>query len=279
MKNDIANFDPTVLYKKSDDGVEYFCYADTGESAASVRGLSSTLGIPLGELLDLLYSVQDGKFKHWAFDENDPLFMFLAASRSGRWFLTSGTARRGFAERLSSILDDGEYIEALRAKDFEACLVYFAFNGNTNAFAFIQSLIDGKYAHPLISSAFTLIEAKRLKAERSRQERPERDKLRQPRKNKASSAGAFVYLIACGESKICKIGYSLKPVERLRDLQTSCPYTLNLLGTLPGGSRKEKHLHLKFARFRLHGEWFLLNEEILAEFSQMDADQGEFFNG
>lgn len=53
-----------------------------------------------------------------------------------------------------------------------------------------------------------------------------------------------------------KIGYSKDPVSRLRNLQTSNPLKLKLIGLLPGSFSSEKEFHLLFKKFKTNGEWF-----------------------
>jgi len=51
-----------------------------------------------------------------------------------------------------------------------------------------------------------------------------------------------------------KIGISLCPESRLRDMQVGCPHRLRLLATVPGD--REAELHTRFASLRMNGEWF-----------------------
>ena len=73
----------------------------------------------------------------------------------------------------------------------------------------------------------------------------------------------YIYFIQEGLEGNIKIGFSNKPAERLKTLQTSHSRTLRLLLTIEGNEKDEKNLHAKFSRFRLKGEWFEPNEEIL----------------
>lgn len=66
-----------------------------------------------------------------------------------------------------------------------------------------------------------------------------------------------VYFIQCGDGGPIKIGYTDGDVERRRcNLQSGSPYPLALLGTMPGGAKKEVELHQQFANARFRGEWF-----------------------
>lgn len=71
-----------------------------------------------------------------------------------------------------------------------------------------------------------------------------------------------VYFIQAGEDGPIKVGSAAKPHSRLKELQTSSPYKLRLLGSVPGGYVEERRLHRLFGYFRLHGEWFEPIQEI-----------------
>lgn len=66
----------------------------------------------------------------------------------------------------------------------------------------------------------------------------------------------YVYFIQgqCGGA--IKIGYSLCPEKRLRELQTGYPDTLMILLMIPGTESTEAALHRQFESSRLKGEWF-----------------------
>lgn len=75
---------------------------------------------------------------------------------------------------------------------------------------------------------------------------------------------AFVYVIE-HELGPLKIGVSTNPGQRLKDLQTSCPYELEVRGLIeteqPFGV--EKRLHEKFEDSQKRGEWYDLSPEQL----------------
>lgn len=64
----------------------------------------------------------------------------------------------------------------------------------------------------------------------------------------------WVYFIQAGDK--IKIGFSTRPLNRLRDLQTSNPGALEIIGTMQGTKAYEHRLHERFKRFRVRGEWF-----------------------
>lgn len=70
--------------------------------------------------------------------------------------------------------------------------------------------------------------------------------------------GGKVYFIGNTDNYIVKIGFSQAGVyDRLKDLQTGCPYRLSILKTVEGTNIEgEKLLQQKFGQYRLNGEWF-----------------------
>lgn len=74
----------------------------------------------------------------------------------------------------------------------------------------------------------------------------------------------MIYFITNGKS--VKIGYTKNNIERrLKQLQTSCPQKLFILGWIDGDKEKEKELHIQFSnsRIRSNGEWFNPTEDLL----------------
>ena len=53
-----------------------------------------------------------------------------------------------------------------------------------------------------------------------------------------------------------KIGFSSQPQKRIVKLQTSSPFKLTLIGSVPGNKRIEAELHARFRHLKSHGEWF-----------------------
>lgn len=71
-----------------------------------------------------------------------------------------------------------------------------------------------------------------------------------------------VYFITCRQTGTVKIGNSLEPHARLRELQTAHPYELKVEAVLPGGHEEEHDMHRRFAEERLKGEWFTITDMI-----------------
>lgn len=73
----------------------------------------------------------------------------------------------------------------------------------------------------------------------------------------------FVYVVGRGEpDDPVKIGWSATPEKRLGELQVGSPHVLQLLDKHPGPDDLERFLHDRFAPFRLHGEWFLIENAV-----------------
>lgn len=67
----------------------------------------------------------------------------------------------------------------------------------------------------------------------------------------------IVYFIQDTATTAVKVGFCLhKPEKRLAALQTGNSNPLRLLGHVPGSNAHEGHLHRRFSRFRIQGEWF-----------------------
>jgi hypothetical protein len=70
-----------------------------------------------------------------------------------------------------------------------------------------------------------------------------------------------IYAIKSGDA--VKIGISWEPSKRFKELQTSTPHPLELLGTAQGVSPKlERLIHLRLQAHRLKGEWFRIVPEV-----------------
>ncbi len=72
-----------------------------------------------------------------------------------------------------------------------------------------------------------------------------------------------VYFVECGFR--IKIGVSRNIAARLLRQKTFTPEPLLLLAFVPGDKTVETEIHLRFAQFRQHGEWFSKTREIVAE--------------
>jgi hypothetical protein len=71
-----------------------------------------------------------------------------------------------------------------------------------------------------------------------------------------------VYFITCRQTGTVKIGSSLEPRARLKELQTAHPFELKVEAVLPGGHEEEHDMHRRFSEERLKGEWFTITDMI-----------------
>lgn len=83
-------------------------------------------------------------------------------------------------------------------------------------------------------------------------------------KNIMVSSGGTIYVIGNLKQKVCKIGFSTQPKKRLSQIQTGCPFPVEILAMFKGTMKAEKMLHRKYQayKFRNNGEWFHLDEAL-----------------
>lgn len=84
--------------------------------------------------------------------------------------------------------------------------------------------------------------------------------------------GEIVYFIhAVGTDRV-KIGYTTDFASRFARLSTSSPYPLKLMAVFPGTRWHESEMHRQFSESRVHGEWFLFEQEGLDELPRSFGD-------
>lgn len=81
----------------------------------------------------------------------------------------------------------------------------------------------------------------------------------------------YVYLIVDGSGH-GKIGYSVNPHKRVAELQTGNPRRLTLRGCIEGSLEDERILHAKYIEQNVLQEWFILSDQLVAEFDLEDVD-------
>ena len=66
----------------------------------------------------------------------------------------------------------------------------------------------------------------------------------------------YVYFISCGE--FVKIGCAVSVKERLKSVQTGCPYPLAIVGAFESGymGLTEQRVHEMFETYHYRGEWY-----------------------
>lgn len=84
----------------------------------------------------------------------------------------------------------------------------------------------------------------------------------------------YVYFIQgeCGGA--IKIGYSVSPEKRLKELQTGYPDTLIVILMVPGDESTERALHRKFDASRLKGEWFRPDNYVIEAIKDLQRKVG-----
>jgi hypothetical protein len=80
-----------------------------------------------------------------------------------------------------------------------------------------------------------------------------------------STPEAVVYAIQVVNTRYIKIGTTTNLTNRLASLQTGSPFLLEVVATWPGNKQLESVLHRELAQFRINGEWFNVDEQIIHE--------------
>ena len=84
-------------------------------------------------------------------------------------------------------------------------------------------------------------------------------------------AGKKIYFLRpIGQDGPIKIGCSINPVNRLQVFLIWSPLRLELVGVADGGHEYERDLHARFARQRLHGEWFAPSPDLTNLINQIN---------
>lgn len=90
-----------------------------------------------------------------------------------------------------------------------------------------------------------------------------------------SDSNKEIYLMFIPELNICKIGLSNNSEKRIKQIQTGCPYQINLTKIYKSkiASKIERILHRQFKsnkiddqEYNLQGEWFNLDIEQIINF-------------
>lgn len=74
----------------------------------------------------------------------------------------------------------------------------------------------------------------------------------------------MIYFALAVGSRTVKIGHTTgRPESRLSALATGCPHDLVLLHTEEGDTQRESQLHSMYAEWRVRGEWFRLEGDLV----------------
>lgn len=74
---------------------------------------------------------------------------------------------------------------------------------------------------------------------------------------------SYVYFFRLGEDGPIKIGYTKRIRRRLSVVQVDNPCVVRLISVIEGGRKEEFALHKKFESYRLYGEWFSPEKELI----------------
>lgn len=90
----------------------------------------------------------------------------------------------------------------------------------------------------------------------------ERIKSKSSGKTKTKTPKGYVYFIKGNVTGNIKIGFSMHPEKRVKQLQTGAGEKLELLCKIQGSQSKERELHRKFKKQHIHGDWFHPSPEL-----------------
>lgn len=82
-----------------------------------------------------------------------------------------------------------------------------------------------------------------------------------------------IYFVQAEQGGPIKIGVSVDPERRLRELQTASPYRLVIRRTVPNEGHAERWLHEVFGPYRMEGEWFLAHPVVANVADAIPSDE------
>lgn len=91
---------------------------------------------------------------------------------------------------------------------------------------------------------------------------PTIDYLEDKRINREEGRFGQVYLMGNREYGLVKIGFSNNPEQRLKELQTGCPFPISIFTSFKGSLKREKQLHHQYKDLRVNGEWFKIEDKL-----------------
>lgn len=84
-----------------------------------------------------------------------------------------------------------------------------------------------------------------------------------------------LYIIGNKTQRICKIGVSNIPGKRVSQIQTGCPYKVELLAFFDElGFESEREYHKRYKSAKMYGEWFRMTPEIISIVSDYEKQKG-----
>jgi len=91
---------------------------------------------------------------------------------------------------------------------------------------------------------------------------------------KAKRYKGYVYFIQGQHGGAIKIGYSVNPQKRLKELQTGYPDTLKILVMLPGNEYTRDIFHRQLKESRLNGKWFKPDNLVIDKVNELKEKYG-----
>lgn len=86
----------------------------------------------------------------------------------------------------------------------------------------------------------------------------------------------YVYALQCEETGNIKIGVAEDWRQRIKSIQSMSPTKLELVFCIVAESRRfESYLHRKLSKFRIHGEWFTADKEVVELLNSYKVKFGE----
>lgn len=75
----------------------------------------------------------------------------------------------------------------------------------------------------------------------------------------------MIYFIQTGDNRYIKIGYTAATdvKKRIASIQTSIPFEVKVLATMPGTQEIERQLHKRFGGLQERGEWFRTQRDLV----------------
>lgn len=93
-------------------------------------------------------------------------------------------------------------------------------------------------------------------------------------KETSGKDGIVIYFLSAGP--FIKIGKATGRADtRVSQLQTGCPYKIEILGAIPGSYPLEARLHRKFRHLHAHGEWFRDEPDLRAHIESLFAEAAQ----
>lgn len=166
-------------------------------------------------------------------------------------------------------ITDINFTNGVDEHSFRYCIEVCNYSGTGGLMAFSIEESDNQkdFEYELAEMLFKINRHSRKRDKKKRTE----DNNTKKTNTKSVPKGDKVYFIQENNSKAIKIGKAVDPNTRLKQLQTGHPYELKILKVISGGYKEEKKLHKLFEKYRLAGEWFEYNDELMGYIDDLKA--------